>query len=199
MLIAIEGCLGAGKSTVANGLAALRGCTLLMEDFESNPFLRAFYEDPVGNALETEFAFLFLHFHQLKGKADAASTSEVIADFHLGKDLLYADLNLKDVRAKRAFGDLYDLCMERTPQPGLLIFLSASTDLILERIRRRRRDFEQDVDPEYYAGINKAYEVFFAGYMGKKLMIPMDSWDFVANPALFQELSLLVNAELNVA
>src|ERR1035437_4700187 len=102
MLIAIEGCVGAGKSTVVKGLAAFRSSKLLLEDFESNPFLRAFYEDPVGNAVETEFAFLFLHFHQLKGQVEAASRSEVIADFHLGKDLLYADLNLKDMRAKRA-------------------------------------------------------------------------------------------------
>lgn len=198
MLIVIEGCLGAGKSTVAKGLSGWRRSKLLLEDFESNPFLRAFYEDPVGNALETEFAFLFLHFHQLKGQADAASRSEVIADFHLGKDLLYADLNLKDVRAKRAFGELYELCLEKTPRPALLIFLSASTDLLLERIRGRKRDFEQDVDPEYYVAINQAYKTFFKGYSSKKLEVRMDSWDFVKNPALLEKLSLLVDGALNI-
>src|SRR5207244_1516825 len=95
-LIVIEGCVGSGKSTVAKGLAACRSSQLLLEDFETIPFLRAFYEDPVGNATETEFAFLLLHFHQLKSQADVALRSEVITDFHLGKDLLYADLNLKD-------------------------------------------------------------------------------------------------------
>jgi deoxyadenosine/deoxycytidine kinase len=90
MLIVVEGCVGAGKSTVAKGLAAFRRSALLLEDFESNPFLRAFYDDPIGNATETEFAFLLLHFHQLKSKAVIASNSEVVADFHLGKDLLYA-------------------------------------------------------------------------------------------------------------
>ena len=98
MLIVIEGCVGAGKSTVAQGLAACRTSKLLLEDFERNPFLRAFYENPVENATETEFAFLLLHFHQLKNQAEAASGSEVVTDFHLGKDLLYADLNLKDNR-----------------------------------------------------------------------------------------------------
>src|SRR5438445_3820261 len=62
MLIAVEGCVGVGKTTVAKGLATLRGSKLLLEDFESNPFLRAFYKDPIGNAIETEFAFLLLHF-----------------------------------------------------------------------------------------------------------------------------------------
>ncbi|MGH9433991.1 MAG: deoxynucleoside kinase [Terriglobia bacterium] len=78
MLIAIEGCFGAGKSTVAKGLALHRNSTLLLENFESNPFLRAFYENPTENALETEFSFLLLHFHQLKSQIGAASNSEVI-------------------------------------------------------------------------------------------------------------------------
>src|ERR1035437_8059874 len=120
MLIVIEGCLGVGKSTVAKGLASCRNSKLLLEDFEINPFLRAFYENPDANAIETEFTFLLLHFHQLKNQADAASRSEVIADFHLGKDLLYADLNLKDMRAKRLFGELYQLCFETTPRPALM-------------------------------------------------------------------------------
>src|SRR5690348_6351944 len=77
MLIAIEGCVGAGKTTVAKGLASRRGSKLLLEDFQSNPFLRAFYEDPIGNAIETEFAFLLLHFHQLKGVPTGPSASEI--------------------------------------------------------------------------------------------------------------------------
>src|ERR1035438_8007799 len=156
MLIVVEGCVGAGKSTVAEGLAAFRKSTLLLEEFELNPFLRAFYKDPVGNATETEFAFLLLHFHQLKGHADTTSRSEVVADFHLGKDLLYADLNLKDVRAKRLFSELYELCAEKAPPPALVIFLSASTDLVLSRIRGRERDFELEIDPGYYSTDRKS-------------------------------------------
>jgi len=125
MLIAIEGSVGAGKSTVAKGLAACRNSALLLEDFEANPFLRAFYNDPLEHAIETEFAFLLLHFHQLKSQTAIASSAEVIADFHLGKDLIYADLNLKDVRAQRLFTQLYELCSERTPEPTLMICLSA--------------------------------------------------------------------------
>ena len=117
MLISIEGCIGAGKSTVARGLAASRGSQLLLEDFEANPFLRAFYEDPVGNAIETEFTFLFLHFHQLKSVRAAAFDSEVIADFHLGKDLLYANMNLSRHPLRLVFGELYDYCVRETPIP----------------------------------------------------------------------------------
>lgn len=196
MLIAIEGCLGAGKSTVAKGLAAYRNSELLLEEFELNPFLRAFYKDPVVNATETEFAFLLLHFHQLKSLVDVASKSEVITDFHLGKDILYADLNLTDTRARHLFGKLYDLCVEKTPLPALMIFLSAPTELLVERIRRRERDFEVDVDPRYYAAVNASYEHFFIRYAGRKLRIPMNEWDFVNDTSLYNSLSSMVDEEL---
>lgn len=197
MLIVVEGCIGAGKSTVARGLAACRNSKLLLEKFESNPFLQAFYKDPVENATETEFVFLLLHFHQLKRESDVAFRSEVIADFHLGKDILYADLNLRDLRARRLFGELYEICLEKTPRPGLLIFLSASTDTIIDRIRRRERDFELDIEPGYYAVLNEAYEEFFRQYSGRKLRIRMDEWDFVKDSALYERLSALVDRELN--
>ena len=83
MLIVIEGCVGAGKSTVVKGLAACRGSGLLLEDFQANPFLRAFYEDPVQNATETEFAFLLVHFHQLKGQVSVASRSSAGISRHV--------------------------------------------------------------------------------------------------------------------
>jgi deoxyguanosine kinase len=196
MFIAVEGCLGAGKSTVARGLAELRGSALLLENFEANPFLRAFYDDPIGNAIETEFSFLMLHFHQLKGVAQSISLGEVISDFHLGKDVLYADLNLGDSRLKHLFRDLYRLCSERLPQPALLIYLSASTELIVERIRKRSRDFELAIDPLYYAAVNSAYEALFREFAGAKILVEMDRWDFVAEPTLYGELNTLIDAEV---
>ena len=198
MLIAIEGAVGVGKTTVAQGLAAFRNSELLLENFEANPFLRAFYEDPVEYCTETEFAFLLVHFHQLKRHADVGSRLEVIADFHLGKDLIYADLNLKDVRAKSLFTQLYDFCSEKTPEPTMMVFLSATTDLLVERIRARKRDFELEIDPGYYARVNAAYERFFERYKKKKLRVSMDEWDFVKEPALHKKLDALVNGELNI-
>jgi deoxyguanosine kinase len=197
MLIVVEGCVGAGKSTVAEGLAAFRGSALLLEDFESNPFLRAFYDDPIGNATETEFAFLLLHFHQLKSKAVTASSSEVVADFHLGKDLLYAGLNFKDNRLNRLFTELYEVCIEKTPRPDLMIFLSAPTDLLVQRIRARKRDYELAIDPAYYGLVNSAYEEYFARYSDKKLRVPMEEWDFLKEPHLFERLASLVDGELH--
>lgn len=196
MLIAIEGCLGAGKTTVAKGLAAYRKSDLLLEEFEKNPFLTAFYEDPVKNATETEFAFLMLHFHQLK--KHSSLLAEVIADFHLGKDLLYAELNLKESRAKQLFGDLYQFCSEKAPQPKAIIFLSAPTELLVERIRKRNRHFEIGFDPTYYAAVNAAYEDYFRRYSGTVLRIPMNEWDFVTDQTLYQRLSQMLDRELGL-
>jgi deoxyadenosine/deoxycytidine kinase len=198
MLIAIEGCLGVGKSTVAKGLAAFRGSGVLLEDFESNPFLRAFYQDPIGTAMETEFAFLLLHFHQLKTNAQRIGKGEIVSDFHLGKDLIYADLNLPDARARKAFRDLYALCLEEAVVPDLLVLLSCTDDLIIKRIRERDRDFEQQVDADYYASINAAYGEFFSRYDGRKISISMNDWDFVKAPELYSTLSELVDRELGV-
>jgi deoxyguanosine kinase len=196
MLIAVDGCLGAGKTTVAKGLAVYRNSLGLLEDFEANPFLRAFYQDPIQNATETEFAFLLLHFHQLKRHFDSVRDVEVIADFHLGKDLIYAELNLPDVRVKDTFQRLYGICAEKAPHPGLLVFLSVPDDLVMARIRRRNRDFEQVIDPGYYSTVNAAYESYFDRYSGKKLRIPMAKWDFIEHPELYKSLAERIDQEL---
>jgi deoxyguanosine kinase len=198
MLIAIEGCLGAGKTTVAKGLAAYRKSELLLEEFEKNPFLAAFYEDPAENATETEFAFLMLHFHQLKKHSKRLAGAELIADFHLGKDLLYANLNLKESREKQLFGDLYRFCLDKAPPPQVIIYLSASTELLIQRIRQRNRHFETDFDPAYYASVNAAYEDYFRRYSGTVLRIPMNEWDFVADHTLYQRLSRMLDQELGL-
>ena len=195
MLIAIEGCIGAGKSTVAKGLADYRKSDLLLERFEDHPFLKLFYGDPSETATETEVAFLLLHYSQLR-TVNSLSPRETIADFHLSKDLLYAELNLIDSRTKAGFLHLYEYFAERVPSPTVLVYLSAPTDLILERIRQRNRDFEAVIDPAYYARVNEAYDTLFAKYSGVKLSIPMEEWDFVKRPTLYQELSALIDIQL---
>jgi deoxyguanosine kinase len=195
MLIVLEGCVGVGKTTVAQGLAKQRGSFALLEDFASNPFLNAFYADPVENALETEFSFLMLHFHQLKA---AASREEIVSDFHLWKDLIYADLNLVDLRILGLFRELHTLLQKRLPSPSMMIFLSASSSLILQRIEQRGRPFESGADRAYFRRVNDAYQEAFKLYSGRKLLIPMDSWDFVRNPGLFSDLNALVNREMGI-
>lgn len=170
----------------------------MLEDFESNPFLKPFYLNPGENALEVEFTFLLLHSHQLKAVAStiASASCEMVADFHLWKDLIYADLNLTDRRHLEIFKELHKVLSERTAMPSVMIMLSASTELILERIARRSREYEQRVNPEYFARLNDAYQMAFEQYQGRKLCVSMDNWDFVTDTSLFQKLSILVDQTL---
>jgi deoxyadenosine/deoxycytidine kinase len=198
MIIAIEGCVGSGKSTVAQGLATYRKSLPLLEEFDKNPFLNAFYEDPNSNALETEFAFLLLHFHQMKAHRDTICGREVITDFTIAKDVVYADMNLHDPATKRIFKEFYSHLSGQLAKPALTIFLNVSTDLLIERIRNRKRDFELKIDPAYYARINEAYEGFRAQYTGEKLEISMDEWNFVKAPDLYRKLSNSIDEHIIV-
>lgn len=187
MLIAIEGCVGVGKTTIAQGLAKFRQSTLLLEDFSAVPFLNAFYEDPVGCALETEFSFLLQHYHQLR-TIDRTS-GEIVADFALDKDLIFADLNMTDDTERRVFVDLYDALSKKVPKQDLTIFVRSSDELVLNRIQARGRPFELAIEPAYYRRLNAAYEVFFSHHRGAIIRISADEMNFCSEPQLFPWLS----------
>ena len=194
-IIAVEGCVGAGKTTLAQGLAAVRATQLLLEDFSAVPVLEEFHRDPVGCALETEFAFLLQHYHQLR--LASRRGGEVIADFTFAKDQLFAELNMTEDRERSIFLDLFRLLQTRLPTVALTIFISASDELILHRIRQRGRSFELATDPSYYQRLNAGYESFFAGYPGATLRVRADDADFLANPTLFRELSSQIDGRLH--
>ena len=104
-------------------------------------------------------------------------------------------MNMSDDRAARVFRSLYDVCAEQIPPVDLMVCLSASNELIIDRIRLRRRDFELELDPDYYLRLNRIYEEFFARYSGPKLHVSMDEHDFVRSPQLFSILSAQIDAQ----
>jgi deoxyadenosine/deoxycytidine kinase len=91
---------------------------------------------------------------------------------------------------------MFDFLSPHIPSPDLLICLSTSDDLLISRIQRRNREFEQRIDPTYYRGLNTAYEKFFDQYPGAKLRICMNEWDFIANPNHYAKLSRLIDLEM---
>ena len=194
MIIAVEGCVGAGKTTLAEGLAAVRGTQLLLEDLSAVPFLEEFHRDPVGCAVETEFAFLLQHYHQIR--LAARQRGELIADFTFAKDRLFAEMNMTGDHERAIFLDLFRLLETQLPAVALTIFISASDDLILHRIRQRARSFELATDPSYYRRLNAGYESFFAEYPGEILHVRADEVDFLGDPKLFRSLSCEIDDRL---
>jgi deoxyadenosine/deoxycytidine kinase len=159
LFIAIEGCIGAGKTTLATKLAAHRRSSLVLEQFEKNPFLPDFYQDPVGNVFETEMQFLLIHYNQLKGLAD--SPKESITDFTFAKDLIYGEMNFQDLSEKNIFVQLYEFLAAKLRLPDLIIYLKASDDLIIDRIRKRNRSMEQTINVDYFKKLKNAYDDLF--------------------------------------
>lgn len=186
-IVSFEGCVGAGKTTIAEGVGAVRATKLLLEDFSAVPFLEEFHRDPIGCALETEFSFLLQHYHQLR--LAARENGEIISDFTFAKDLIFAGMNMTDTEERAIFESLFRLLERRLPKVSLVIFISASDELILHRIRERARNFELAIDPAYYRNLNAEYESFFAEYTGELLRISADELDFLADPKLFGWLS----------
>lgn len=188
MYAALEGCLGIGKTTVAQQLrSAIKDSCMILEDFKIHPFLRDFYKDP-KYTFETELTFLLIHYHQLLLYEN--NNNLLIGDYYLGHDNLYAELNLDDFDELRIFKDLYGYLSQKVIKPDLIICLSASTDLVFNRIRNRDRELEDGISFEYIDKINKGYNSFFADLKQSFVTIDIDmnTWDFAKDPTLKYEL-----------
>lgn len=180
--IAIEGCIGAGKTTWARKLSEARNSKHLLEDFDLNPFLPAFYKDPEANLLETELNFLLIHYHQLKNLRSAVN-GEVISDFAFLKDKIFALNNIKDPSEMQVFDTLYLHLEEKLRQQDAIIFLKASDELVCKRIAIRNREIEQEIDTSYYSNLNATYNRFFQEYKGPVLVVDADRIDCISDPS----------------
>jgi hypothetical protein len=163
-MVAVEGPIGAGKTTLARRLAARFGAELLLEVVEENPFLSSFYQDIRGLAFHTQLFFLLSRHRQLRAIAPRlAAGSEVVADYVFAKDRLFATLTLDD--AELALYDaVYTLVASQVPAPVVVIHLRASLETLLRRIAVRGREFERDLTAEYLVRLARAYDELFDAY-----------------------------------
>lgn len=189
--IAIEGCIGVGKTTLATKLAAFRKSALVLEEFEKNPFLVDFYRDPAGNVFETEMQFLLLHYHQLKGLSGSAQES--ITDFTFAKDLIFGNLNFRVESEKKIFVHLYEFLLPRLSVPDVVIYLKGSDDLIIDRIRKRKRSIEQTIDEEYYKKLKRAYDGVFLRNTSNVHVIDADHFDCINDPTALGKISSVID------
>jgi deoxyguanosine kinase len=182
MYIAIEGCICAGKTTLAGLLAAERGSSLILEAFEDNPFLAEFYSDPAKYALETELAFLLIHFHETLHGLQQVRAGECVSDFHISKDPVFAEMNL-DNESMPVFDNLYTALAHRLPPPDVVVCLQCSDGLILRRIDERQRHIEAQISPRYITTLNRLYNEYFRKITWPTVLVSVDEHDFVDDPS----------------
>lgn len=169
--IAVEGPIAVGKTTLARRLAQRIGGSLLLEDFESNPFLPRFYRDMSRWAFATQMFFLFQRVGQAADlKQRDLFDHPTVADFLLDKDPLFARLTLSE-EEYQLYQQVYQHLAPQTSIPDLVIYLQAPADVLVERVRRRGLDMERPVSTEYLHRLAALYADYFHSYIASPLLI----------------------------
>jgi deoxyguanosine kinase len=181
--IAVEGPIGAGKSTLARILADDLQARLVEEQPEENPFFAPFYRDPARYALPVQLTFLLQRYTQQAELAqeDLFAQGGVVSDYLFAKDRLFASLNLSPDEL-RLYDRIYQTLAPRAVPPDLVVYLQARTEVLLDRIARRGRREEQPIEPDYVRRVAEAYAEFFFNYNESPLLIVnVSDIDFVTN------------------
>lgn len=169
--IAVEGAIGVGKTTLARRLAATFNYEMLSEDADENPFLEKFYNNPRQSALATQLFFLFQRAQKIADLRQRDIFQPVrVADFLIEKDPLFARITL-DADEYALYEKVYQQLTIDAPVPDLVIYLQASTDILLQRIEQRGITHEQRIDNAYLERLNDVYSQFFLYYDKAPLLI----------------------------
>jgi deoxyguanosine kinase len=193
--IVVEGPIGCGKTSLAGKLALKMGASTLLEDAASNPFLAQFYRDMRRYALPTQLFFLFQRVAQLEAlKQPDLFARPTIADFTLAKDPLFARLTLDDAEF-RLYRQIYEHVKPQAPVPDLVIYLQASVNTLISRVKKRGNAFESGIDEDYLRRLSEAYTRYFHNYGDSPMLIVnSEKLNFVDVPEHLDLLIERVNA-----
>jgi deoxyguanosine kinase len=182
--IVVEGPIGCGKTSLAERLGRRMNAAVLLEDSKSNPFLPQFYRDMRRYALSTQLFFLFQRVQQLETlKQPDLFGRPTVADFTLAKDPLFARLTLDDAEYQ-LYRRIYDHVKPQAPVPDLVIYLQASVETLVTRVRKRGIPGESGISEDYLRGLSEAYMRFFHDYADSPLLIiNNEHLNFVDTPA----------------
>ncbi len=178
--IAIEGAIGVGKTTLARMVSEELRASLLLEVFEENPFLSDFYADRQRYAFQTQIFFLLSRYHQQSRIIPQTLARErLVSDYLFDKDRLFAHLNLINDELAM-YERVHRILGEQIPAPDLVVYLRASTDVLMGRIALRDRPYERNMSRDYIDSLRLAYDDFFSSYASAPVLtIDTDNLDFV--------------------
>ena len=180
--IAIEGPIGVGKTSLAQLLSKELGARLVLEDFEDNPFLPDFYNDPERFGFQTQLFFLLQRYRQQQDLRQVDMFQKLlITDYMFVKDRLFASLNLGD-KEMQLYDTVASLLERNIIKPDIVIYLQADTDVLMKNIEKRGRNMERNVTWEYIDALNQVYTEYFFRYQDTPLVIiNTNNIDFVEN------------------
>lgn len=187
--IAVEGVIGAGKTALAKKLKARLDARIVLEQFETNPFLEKFYNDRRRYAFQTQMFFLINRYKQQEELIQEDLFSNyIVSDYIFEKDRIFAYLNLSGDELK-LYESLYPLLARSLRKPDLVVFLQSSIDRLMFNIKKRGRAVEKNLTRSYIEELSEAYNHFFFRYNSTPLLIVNSTEiDFVNNENDFEEL-----------
>ncbi len=186
--IAVEGNIGAGKTSLATRIAEKYNGKLILEQFEENPFLAKFYQDQEKYAFPLELSFLADRYQQLKLELSQQDlfTDFTISDYFLNKSLIFARKTLHEDEYQ-LFMTLFNIMNANLPRPDLLVHLYVRTSRLQYNIKNRGRDYEKQIADEYLDKIQESYFNYLKQQPGLRiLVIDTNAIDFVAYPSHLQ-------------
>lgn len=186
--VAIEGCIGVGKTTLVNLLASRLDARAVLDETD-NPFLKDFYRDRPGAAFQAQLFFLLSRHRQQTELAQGSLFQQMtLCDYLFEKDKVFAYLNLEDSELV-LYEKLFGMLSQNIPRPELVVYLQASERTLLERIARRSRSYESQIAEEYIRELVKAYNYFFFHYADAPLLVVQtDGVDFLEDRDRLEDL-----------
>jgi deoxyadenosine/deoxycytidine kinase len=191
--IAIEGTIGAGKTTLASRIAHDFNGKLVLEEFEGdkNPFLPKFYKEPEKYSFQLEMTFLALRFQQLKDKLGVLDLFHdfIISDYYVAKSLIFSRNNLQEDEYQ-LFSRFFNIIFSDMPKPELLVYLYSDVSRLQANIRKRGRSYEQEISDAYLESIQQGYFDFLHQQQDNMRILLLDTnrLDFVANEKDYQRI-----------
>ena len=197
--IAIEGNIGAGKTTLVNKMAQDFNAKVVMERFADNPFLPKFYKDQNRYAFPLEMSFLADRYQQITDDLSQFDLFKdfVISDYFIFKSLIFAKVTLAEDEF-RLYKTMFDIIYKEIPTPDLYVYLYQNTDRLLANIKKRGRSYEQEIQPQYLEKINRGYLDYINTQLGLNvLVIDISDLDFLKKPSDYYFILETINSHLS--